>query len=196
MTLDYFVDETFHTPSNSGKTHFYVLALVGIERSQIKKLRRELKSIYAGTRWHSTEILARPNGRIKFLNLASRLGPFLELKIYVINPIPERDRTGELSRKYLIEHLIRAIQKADPESFVTFEQRSGGQYVSDKKTLTNLNVHGFNNWRVRSPADERLLWLPDTLATSYRRYLLNGDSGLMEGFNRIVTIEQLFPGVS
>ena len=155
MPIDYFVDETFNAPANAGKRPFYALAVVGVDRADLKQLRLELGQMFAGQRWHSSEILSRKFGRNRFMNLASQ------------------------------------VAKKSPQSFNTFERRSGGLHSRDVETLAEIAADGFRHCRLRSPADERLLWLPDTLATAYRHLFLYQDRTLIESFQQEVIIRKI-----
>ncbi|MEN9706534.1 MAG: hypothetical protein RIS31_100 [Actinomycetota bacterium] len=191
MPIDYFVDETFNAPANAGKRPFYALAVVGVDRADLKQLRLELGQMFAGQRWHSSEILSRKFGRNRFMNLASQVGMKLNLKIFLVYPISIADRTGERSRKALLKAVAQEVAKKSPQSFITFERRSGGLHSRDVETLAEIAADGFRHCRLWSPADERLLWLPDTLATAYRHLFLYQDRTLIESFQQEVIIRKI-----
>lgn len=191
MPFDYFVDETFHVPRSRGGPTFYVFAVVGVRRKKLASVTTQIHRRFQGKRWHSIEILARKNGLTKFHDFVSHFGPNINLQIFQLSPIDELDPTGELSRRKLIVEIVTRLSVGATSSYVIFEKRAGGQLKLDKATLLILRLAGYNRVRMKSPEDERILWLSDALAYAYRRYLVTGDSSLLNGFRNKVEIQKL-----
>lgn len=184
MPIDYFIDETFHAPSNPGGSHFYVFALVGLERENLRHYREELRRLVVRSRWHSSEMLGKQSGRDRFRKTVMYFSEFAHLHIFVVNQIPEADRTGENTRRKLITFIVRNMLTRDSESFLIFENRgSSGQKNQDLETLRGtLSLEQRSKVRFLEPANEELLWLPDMLASAYRYHLTGKSNELFEMF--------------
>lgn len=190
MPVDYFIDETFHLAQNSDRQTFYVFAVVGVDRRRLAELSNQMSGKYLGKRWHSIEILSRPNGLQKFQNFVSSFDQ-LQLFIYQVSPLGISDRTGEDARRKLIFELVGRLPGTSSKSFAIFEKRAGGQLRMDKESLSVLRSQGFLNLRMKSPESEKILWLADALAYAYRRYFLTGDSSLLDSFPNHVSISTI-----
>jgi len=190
MTIDYFVDETFHLPANSSLETFYVFAVVGIERKKIKATRRALLGIANTNWWHSSKVIQTSNGRSRFKNIGRELGPHLMLEIFLSIPIARDDKSGEKTRNKLIKEIAKSISLRDRDSYISIEmRRSGGQLKLDRETIETIHmVRNKDFVRLQSPAQEPLLWLPDMLASSFRRRLLRENSDLLESFGKEVLV--------
>lgn len=186
MPIDYFVDETFHAPSNPGDSHFYAFALVGLERDCLRLHRSMLQSLVSRSRWHSSEMLGKQSGRDKFRVTVLLFSKFAKQLVFVVDPIPQEDWTGENTRRKMITAIVRRMHSLDSESFLIFERRgSSGQKKLDLETLRcSLSPEQRSHVRFQDPANEVLLWLPDMLASAFR-YKLIGKSN--ELFQMLVT---------
>ena len=190
MTIDYFVDETFDVPANGSRGNFYVFAVVGIERQRIKATRRALLKITNTNWWHSSKAIQTSTGRSRLKTVGHELGAQLVLEIFMSTPIPQDDKSGEKTRKKLIQAIAQSISSRDPDSNISIEMRgSGGQLKRDRETIQAIQMGRNKDFvRLQSPAQETLLWLPDMLASSFRRRLLFEDSELLESFGKEVLV--------
>ncbi len=184
MPIDYFADETFHAPSNPGGSHFYVFALVGLERENLRHHREMLQSLVFRSKWHSSEMLGKQSGRDRFRKTVLHFSKFAHSYIFVVQQIPESDRTGEKTRRKLITFIVQNMLARDPKSFLIFENRGSlGQKNQDLETLRNtLSPQQRSQVRFQEPANEELLWLPDMLASAYRYHLTGKSDELFEMF--------------
>lgn len=184
MPIDYFVDETFHAPSNPGGSHFYAFALVGLERENLRHHGEKLQSLVVRPKWHSSEMLGKQSGRDRFRKTVLHFSKFAHLYIFVVERIPESDRTGEKTRSKLITFIVQNMLARDPKSFLIFENRGSlGQKNQDVETLRNtLSPQQRSQVRFQEPANEELLWLPDMLASAYRYHLTGKSNELFEMF--------------
>jgi hypothetical protein len=190
MPLDFFIDETFHLPANGSGETFYVFAVVGLERSSVKTIRRRLLRMANTTWWHSSKIIQTSGGRTRFKRIGQELGRYLELEIFAMLPISPEDNSGEKARRRLIRYLTMHLASRDRHLSISFEMRkSGGQLKLDRDTIAA--IHAEQNLpfiHLKSPAQEPMLWLPDMLASAFRKKLVTDSSDLLESFGKEVLV--------
>ena len=187
MPRVYFIDETFHTPSNAPGKTFYVLGVVSVDTTNAKMVRRRMLRIVAATRWHSSTNFKKLAGRQKLHQICESLGEFWELSIYVTEPIPDFDTAGEVTRAALMSKILLDVSYRNPGSSLVFEVRnSRGHLHADNSTINQFLSQNKQLERklvsLKSPKAEPLLWLPDMLCSAYRASIMGLSDELLAAF--------------
>ena len=177
-----FIDETSRSESeHPGEKQFYVMSGVVVHPQDFEVLREDLRDIAQSDFWHTTDNLSSATGRLKVLEMLQYLANGDEISI--ISHLGDsgfgegdiesaRETTLIKLSEYLFNDLgmkLAVLERRNPNSLV----------IKDERTFANAKKSGVvprNSQMIQvSPSTERLLWLPDLVASAIRQELARGD---------------------
>lgn len=173
-----FIDETSRSKGeHPGEKQFYVMSGVVVHPKDFTVLREDLGEIAQSNYWHTTDNLSTATGREKVLEMLKYLAQGDEISI--ISHLGDsgfadahiesaRERTLTKLSQYLFSELdlkLAVLERRSPNALV----------VRDERTFTIAKRDGVvprNSRMIQvSPSTERLLWLPDLVASAFRQFL-------------------------
>lgn len=181
-----FIDETSRfRKEHPGEQQFYVMSGVVVHPKDFDLLRGDLGDIAQSNYWHTTENLSSQSGREKVIEMLKYLAEGDEISI--ISHLGHsgfgdgdieaaRERTLTKLAQYLFNDVglkLAVIERRNPNALI----------VRDERTFTLAKRSGVvpRNSRLiqLSPTIERLLWLPDLVASAIRQELVRGDQSFV-----------------
>lgn len=204
-----YLDETYCTPKeNKGET-FYIITASFLQNKDIIPLREDLRHIAKGDYWRSTAALNTELGRKKFTKLCQYMAQ-RQIASFIVckEPIPKKikpknpahpPKPEDAVRQACLRKLLRWVNnEVDDISGIVFPERK-----PPKSNATVRNVlrglekdpSSLNDvphaWV--SPREEKALWLPDIVCTTYRRTRTHSDGSenyFFDYLNDIVEIQE------
>lgn len=177
-----FIDETSRSrKEHPGEQQFYVMTGVVVHPQDFDALRSDLGLIAQSDYWHTTENLSSPNGREKVIEMLKYLAEGDEISI-----ISHLGGSGfgegdiETAREKTLTKLTQYLFNDAGLKLAVMERRNPNALIlRDERTFTLAKRSGVvpRNSRLLqlSPTTERLLWLPDLVASAIRQELVRGD---------------------
>ncbi|MFC8526560.1 hypothetical protein [Nocardia sp. NPDC057227] len=183
-----YLDESYQTadPVVAPTSTFYIFTAVIVQRKEMAELRDGLSKIADDTFWHTTEALQHSRGRERAGDMLEFLaeGPETCIIAYQV-PVEAADNDGEAARRACYRSLAIALAGGcesawDPVELLVLEERNQHNFRKrDELNHRELVSAGLVPRQTRllqtSPSVERLLWLPDLVASAYRRRITHRD---------------------
>jgi hypothetical protein len=175
-----FIDETFTAPVRADFRSFYLLAVTLVPHSELGSLRELLLEINGHDYFHSRELLQTAAGQRHLLRVTGSLPATLKHVVRHTEPLRLDDRLAEGARAAMLRAVTFEILHSEDLEIVeiVYEVRlKGAQSQADARTFSGIReAHPELVVRPRTPRDERLLWVPDLVATAVRQKLLHDRS--------------------
>ena len=177
-----FIDETSRSrKEHPGEKQFYVMSGVVINPKDFDEIRGKLGDIAQSDYWHTTENLSSQRGREKVIEMLKYLAEGDEISI--ISHLGDSgfgDGDIEAARETTMTKLSQYLFNDLGLKLAVLERRNPNELiVRDERTISLAKRNGVipRNTRVLqvSPSTERLLWLPDLVASAMRQELARGD---------------------
>ncbi|MFT4398051.1 hypothetical protein ACLTEW_24310 [Gordonia lacunae] len=186
-----FIDEAYRGFERPGEKPFYIATAVVVSHTDLATVRKELFEIAGDRFWHTSEALRTDAGRERAVNMLDYLAEGPEPCIVASKvEIARHDRNLEQARRDCLRALLCALSEGienvtTPVNVVVIEKRNTPELVhEDKKTHSGLISDGALPRHHRlvqaSPADDRLLWLPDVVSSAVRRSLAFNDKRMYD----------------
>lgn len=183
-----YLDETFHHGA-AGADCFYVFTAVVVERAEMVDLRGELETIAGGSFWHTSDELLTEEGRKKAARMLDFLGKGPEVCVISHHTrVADGDEDLEGARRACLRGLAGKLSAGtDPVGgridLMVLEERNPRNLSNlDRKNITVMRREGLIHRSMLavliSPKFEHLLWLPDLVASAYRRTFTHADDSL------------------
>lgn len=176
-----YFDETFTDPKEGLSRSFYLLCAVQIEHKNLHAIREELYEIAGGEYWHSTEALQTAEGKQRYVEMLEYCRDWKDPGIIACKIELEDGMPSEEARRDCIRALLSdAIPTIDSLGGLIFEARQQSKDNDrDRRFIKKLReekvVPQSINSAWVSPAEERILWLPDIIGMSFRRTITHAD---------------------
>lgn len=177
-----FIDETSRSRNeHPGEQQFYVMTGVVVHPNDFDLLRDNLGEIAQSDYWHTTDNLSSPSGREKVIEMLEYLAEGDEISI--ISHLGDSgigDGDIEAARETTMTKLSHYLFNVLGLKLAVLERRNPNEHiVRDERTISLAKRNGVipRNSRMLqvSPSTERLLWLPDLVASAIRQELARGD---------------------
>ncbi|MDH6533339.1 hypothetical protein M2119_001576 [Aurantimicrobium minutum] len=177
-----FIDETSRSKAeHPGEKQFYVMTGVVVHPQDFEVLREDLRDIAQSDYWHTTDNLSSSSGRKKVLEMLQYLADGDEISI--ISHLGDSgfgDEDIEAARETTLLNLSQYLFNDLGMKLAVLERRNPKALVNrDERTFARAKRSGVvpRNTRMLqvSPSTERLLWLPDLVASAIRQELARGD---------------------
>lgn len=198
-----YVDESYRLGRDccEGETPFYVMAAVLLRVEDHTVIREDLIGIAGEQWWHTTDRQRTPEGRQRIEAMTDYLSGYHDPCVIAVRHTPGPDETGRTMRATCLTALLETITRPDNPAgtpatamVVLEKQREQQDTNRDRYTISqavkagrisrNLPIHFV------SPTVENLLWLPDLVTNTYRRYLTHHDT-LVKALNSQTVIIDL-----
>lgn len=190
-----YLDESYSTPTQKGE-NFYILTAVIVAQPARDALRKGIEVIADGDYWHTTEVLQKPDGVAWAHDMLTYLCEGQEVCVVALNEaVSADDKDGEVARQNCFERLLPSLEKGgtDHESVKLAiletrrerKQRNHDDYMFNQMIKGGLLSESFR-LRQASPADEHLLWLPDTVCSAVRRSVASKKTDLFSAIESSV----------
>lgn len=183
-----YVDESYRLASDcrDGETPFYVMAAVLLRLEDHAGIRNNLANIAGYQWWHTTELQQTARGRQRIEDMTNYLARYHDPCVIAVRHTPAVVDTGRTMRATCLAALMETITTAPanpvtaPAQMVVLEkQREHQDTDRDRHTINEARRAGRipRNAPVHfvSPSIENLLWLPDLVTNTYRRYVTHRD---------------------
>jgi hypothetical protein len=176
-----FIDETSRSQAeHPGEKQFYVMSGVVVHPKDFVVLREDLGEIAQSNFWHTTDNLKTSTGREKVLEMLKYLAEGEEISI--ISHLGDSgfgEADIETAREKTFNKLSQYLFNDLELKLAVLERRSpNNSMMRDERTFNNAKKSGIvprNSRMVQvSPKTERLLWLPDLVASAIRQELARG----------------------
>lgn len=177
-----FIDETSRSKDeHPGEKQFYVMSGVVVHPQDFEVLREDLRDIAQSDYWHTTENLSSASGREKVLEMLQYLAEGDEISI--ISHLGDSgfgEKDIEAARETTLTKLSQYLFNDLGIKLALLERRNpNALMIRDERTFTHAKKSGVvpRNSQILqvSPLVERLLWLPDLVASAIRQELARGD---------------------
>lgn len=187
------LDESYSAPAEAGagRPTFYVFSSVLVRVKDMDVLRGGLVDIAESDFWHTSDALKTEEGRTQTRTMLDYLAEGIEPCVIThrVSVDPE-DSDAEDARKQCYQALAVALAAGrpgvwDPVDLLVLEERSQSNLknrdqASHKELISTRQVPRQTRLLQTSPACERLLWLPDLVASAYRRTITHNDRTLFD----------------
>ena len=199
-----YVDESYRLPTDCRphETPFYAMSAVLLRVCDLDTIRDDLRALARSDYWHTTELAQSETGWTRIQEMLDYLARYRDLCVIAVRRALCDGDTQKNMRAICLRALMTAlVQKGpvgpitwDPVSMVVLEkQRESKDTNRDRYTVSQARKEGLvpRNMFVHyvSPASEQLLWLPDLVAHTYRRYITHRDRRVMVLANQTVTLD-------
>lgn len=172
-----FVDEAYRGFERKNEQPFYIAAAVVVDTRYMEEIRENLAEIAGGTYWHTTEAMQSTDGPARIVKMLQYLVEGNEVCMLSIQrQVTRSDRDLEVARRECLSGLARALDAGNPiasNTMVIEKRQADKDREADSQLLPELIKQGHVDrvFRIHqaSPAEDRLLWLPDLLAHAARR---------------------------
>lgn len=193
-----FVDEAFRGFERAGEHPFYVATAVVVERDDMEPVRKDLLELAGDSYWHTSEALRTEDGRRRASEMLAYLAegrePCVVASTVTIDP---DDRSLERARSSCLGALAcslsAGIEEVTPsvDVFVIEKRNTEELNKADKNTHSSLISNGelprHHRLVQASPADDRLLWLPDVVSSAVRRSMAFADNVMYDQISDRIT---------
>ena len=199
-----FVDESYRLPGEAkpGESPFYTMTAVLLRRKDLLGTREDLTRIADGDYWHTVEFAQRAEGRDKIADMLDYLASYKDTCVISVHSSLGTEGDAKSMRQACLHTLVVALAGSGPDEGVTWSpvsmfvlerQRAIKDADRDLYTIKQARRRGLvpRNTIVKhaSPAIEHLLWLPDMVSHTYRRYITHGDQQVLRLDDQTVTLE-------
>lgn len=188
-----FLDESYQAPDGAdpGRATFYIFTAVLVELKNLDELRSGLLDVAGSTYWHTRDALRTDDGREQTRGLLAYLAEGLEpcVVAHRVKVDPD-DHDAEESRKACYQALAVDLASGragvwDPVDLLVLEERNQRNFknkdqANHKELVSGQRVARNTRLLQTSPAHERLLWLPDLVASAFRRTITHADRTLYQ----------------
>lgn len=208
-----FVDEAYRLPNEcrAGEKPFYALAAVLLTIDDHANIRADLHGIVGGKWWHTVEAQQTQDGRPKIEALTDYLADYRDPCVLAVCHTPGPDDQAIGMRAVSLSALLAALGSQAPlpgagrveghqqvapsqAKMVVLERQNRHQDTDrDLYTIKQARQSGvigrhFPVMHV-SPSIENLLWLPDLVSHTYRRYITHDEDLVTRLDGQTVTLE-------
>ena len=186
-----FVDEAYrlHSECRSNEQPFYALAAVVLTVSIHDVARTDLRNIVEGDWWHTVEAQQSLQGRRRIQAMTEYLAAYKDPCVLSVQHTPQTHESPKEMRAASLSALLAAVGgNMQPPAGITLpetdmivfeKQQHRADTQRDLHTLKGARAAGHIDRHYRahhvSPAIEPLLWLPDLVSHTYRRYITHGE---------------------
>jgi hypothetical protein len=178
-----FIDETMRTTKEQpNEFPFYLFTAVLIDPINFDQIRHDIHDISGSEYWHTTENLSSDSGRQKILEMLNYLNRGNEISVIslFIGDSQTYINSKQL-RKETLTKLFHQLFAVEQISLAVLEKRNSQSLIrEDERTLRVSKQSGMIPRSAQifqcSPAEERLLWLPDLVCSAKRQELIRNDS--------------------
>ena len=216
-----FVDESYRLPAECrpGERPFYGIAAVVLPIRAHPSTRNDLRTIAAGTWWHTVDLQQSTEGRARIARMTDYLARFGDPCVIAVRHTPDDQEQAIGMRAASLTALLAALggrrldtnandRREDTGShpgaspplllpstrmMVLEKQRRREDIQRDQHTIKRARQDGLigRHYQVRhvSPAIEHLLWLADLVSHTYRRYITHGDDLVTRLDAQTITID-------
>lgn len=198
-----YVDESYRLVADCrpGEEPFYVLAAVVLPKADHDGIRVDLDRIAGHTKWHTTERQRTEQGRLSVEEMVDYLASYGDPCVIAVSHTPREDETGRTMRNTCLKVLLAELCGSGsapilpaPVPMVVFEkQREQKDTDRDcyiiRQAIKEGHIPRSTVTQFVSPAIENLLWLPDLVSNTYRRYVTHQDQLVKRLDAQTVTVE-------
>ena len=192
-----FLDESFLAPSQWHDS-FYILAAAVIEREQLDVVRRELRRIAKGSRWHAAERGRSESGQQQVKRMANYLATVCRPVIVVVDELAKSDRSAEQGRTQALRALLSELAENHiyMDGLAVYERRvPGTMQQNDDQILRQIRAEGGSAASLKllglSTKREPLLWAPDTICWAFRQHYFEHNPHYFAALNQVAVINYL-----
>lgn len=185
-----YLDESYQAPDDTtGRPTFYIFTAVLVDLKDVDALRSGLVERAGSSYWHTSEALKSDQGRAQTRDLLDYLAKGVEPCVIAhrVRVDPD-DHDAEGSRQACYQALAVNLAKGrpgvwDPVKLLVLEERNQRNLINkdqaNHKELVSEQLIPRNTRLLQtSPAHEQLLWLPDLVASAFRRTITHTDRTL------------------
>lgn len=208
-----FVDEAYRLPNECrpGEKPFYALAAVLLTIDDHATIRADLRSIVGGNWWHTVDAQQTQGGLPKIEALTDYLADYRDPCVLAVCHTPGPDDQAIGMRAVSLSALLAALGSQVPSpgagpgeghqrvvpsqvKMIVLERQNRHQDTDrDLYTIKQARQSGvidrhFPVMHV-SPSIENLLWLPDLVSHTYRRYITHDEDLVTRLDGQTVTVE-------
>ncbi|GAA3514116.1 hypothetical protein [Dietzia aurantiaca] len=206
-----FVDEAYRLPNDCrpGEKPFYALAAVLLTIDDHVDIRADLHRIVGGNWWHTVDAQQTQDGLPKIEELTDYLADYRDPCVLAVCHTPGPDDQAIGMRAVSLSALLAALDSQAPrpgageghqrvvpaQAKMTVLERQNRHQDTDRDlhTIRQARQSGaisrhFPVMHV-SPSIENLLWLPDLVSHTYRRYITHDEDLVTRLDGQTVTLE-------
>lgn len=178
-----FIDETMRSREERPEDlPFYLFTAVIVEPINFDQIRKDLFEISGSNYWHTTENLSTDSGRKKVFEMLNYLNQGNEISVislYIGDALIPM--TTKQQRNEALSKLFHKLFTIELINLAVLEKRNSLTLIrEDEKTLSVAKQRDLVPRSAQifqcSPAEERLLWLPDLVCSAKRQDLTRNDS--------------------
>lgn len=186
-----YLDETYSVDP-AHKVRFYAVSAVIIPSASRDSTRNALHEVAQSEYWHTTEELRNdPEHVVEMLRCFASSNAGEQCVVALVAPLEDSDKDGEQGRRKALLALFQCLGQA-VKVFVMEERLTRRQSNWDAAVKNEAIAHGYLKPDARliqaSPADEKLLWLPDLTCSAVRQQHLKRSGRFFDEIRTITRV--------
>lgn len=188
-----YLDESYQLPDgiDAHRGTFYIFTATVVDLKDLDALRRELGELAGDRHWHTRDELRTDDGRARIRDMLGYLAEGVEPCVIAHQVVVDAaDTDGELARQACYQALATDLANGrpgvwDPVDLLLLEERNqlnlkARDQANHKELVSGQRIPRHARLLQVSPACERLLWLPDLVASAFRHTITHAENTLFE----------------